>query len=329
MNTKDIPTYIVLFIVITGFGILYNRWEQKNLEVENNQTNQHIAQFLLNRNLTSDYDINAKPFLWIHVENELNSRNWESFNSRSSRELNKPYIYYTIKSIIKKCDKTFNICLIDDESFPKLLSGWNHDLTRIDVTTRNKIRSLALTKVLHAYGGLLVPSSFLCNRNLSDLYYKNVNDNGMFACEKLDKTAYTTQTRYIPDLTFMGCKRNNSHMKEFITFLEIMLSKDFTSESDFKDSACKYLSNLVNNKEINLINGQMIGKKDAQNNIVDLERLFNTEFIEFVDEMFGIYIPDKELSKRTHYNWFLKLNHEQLLNSDMIVCKYMLTSNDD
>ena len=68
MNSKDIQTYIIFFIVITGFGILYNRWEQKNLAVENNETNHHIAQFLLNRNLTTDYDINTKPFLCIHVE---------------------------------------------------------------------------------------------------------------------------------------------------------------------------------------------------------------------------------------------------------------------
>ena len=328
MNYKDIQTYLALFIIITAFGVLYNRWEQKNLEVENKNTNHHIRQFLLNKDISNEFDINSKPFLWIHVENELNSRNWESFNSRSNREVNKPYMFYSIKSVIKKCDKTFNICLIDDESFGKLISDWNIDLKRIDITARNKIRTIALTKILYAYGGILVPSSFLCNKNLKQLYYKNINNKGMFTCEKLDKTSYITHTRYIPDLTFMGCKRNNKIMKEFLTYLETMISDDFTSESDFKDSACKYLSNLTNEKKITMMDGKMIGIKDINDKKVSLEDLFNTHYIEFPEEFYGIYIPDKELTKRTNYNWFLKLNVKQLLESDMIISKYMLTSND-
>ena len=78
-------------------------------------------------------------------------------------KVNKPYIVYTIKSIIKKCDKTFNICLVDDNSFEKLIDGWSIDLSKIDVTMRNKVRTLAMCKLLHLYGGINVPPS-LCSR---------------------------------------------------------------------------------------------------------------------------------------------------------------------
>ena len=324
----NFQNYVLFFTVIASFGVLYNRWEHKYLEKDLIIKNQNIKKYLLNRQVISDHDLFSKPFIWIHVDNELNSRSWESFNSRSSRELNKPYMVYTIKSIIKKCDKTFNICLVDDNSFEKLIDGWSIDFTKIDITMRNKVRTLAMCKLLHMYGGINVPPSFLCNKNLKDLYYKNVNSHGIFSCEKLDITSYNTQTRFLPDYNFMGCKRGNSHMLEFVKFLEISISNDYTSESNFVDSYNKYLSNMVNDGNLSLINGKMIGIKDTDDNIVSIDRLFDTTYIDFVDGYYGIYIPDEMISKRTNYNWFLKINLNDLLNSDMILSKNLLISND-
>ena len=324
----NFQNYVLFFTVIASFGVLYNRWEHKYLEKDLIIKNQNIKKYLLNRQVISDHDLFSKPFIWIHVDNELNSRSWESFNSRSSRELNKPYMVYTIKSIIKKCDKTFNICLVDDNSFEKLIDGWSIDFTKIDITMRNKVRTLAMCKLLHMYGGINVPPSFLCNKNLKDLYYKNVNSHGIFSCEKLDITSYNTQTRFLPDYNFIGCKRGNSHMLEFVKFLEISISNDYTSESNFVDSYNKYLSNMVNDGNLSLINGKMIGIKDTDDNIVSIDRLFDTTYIDFVDGYYGIYIPDEMISKRTNYNWFLKINLNDLLNSDMILSKNLLISND-
>ena len=323
----NFQNYVLFFTVIASFGVLYNR-EHKYLEKDLIIKNQNIKKYLLNRQVISDHDLFSKPFIWIHVDNELNSRSWESFNSRSSRELNKPYMVYTIKSIIKKCDKIFNICLVDDNSFEKLIDGWSIDFTKMDITMRNKVRTLAMCKLLHMYGGINVPPSFLCNKNLKDLYYKNVNSHGIFSCEKLDITSYNTQTRFLPDYNFMGCKRGNSHMLEFVKFLEISISNDYTSESNFVDGYNKYLSNMVNDGNLSLINGKMIGIKDTDDNIVSIDRLFDTTYIDFVDGYYGIYIPDEMISKRTNYNWFLKINLKDLLNSDMILSKNLLISND-
>ena len=325
----NFENYVLFFSVIAAFGVLYNRWEHKYLEKEQLAMNHNIKKYLLNRQVITDYDLFSKPFIWIHIDNELNTRNWESFNSRSSRDLNKPYMVYTIKSIIKKCDKTFNICLVDDDSFAKLIEGWTIDLTKIDVTMRNKVRTLAMCKLLHLYGGINIPPSFLCNKNLKNLYYKNINSHGIFSCEKLDNTSYNTQTRFLPDYNFMGCKRGNADMLEFIKFLELSISNDYTSESYFVDSYNKYLSNMVNDGNMTLVDGKMIGIKDSSNEVVTIDRLFNTTYLEFIDDFYGIYIPDEMISKRSNYNWFLKINVNDLLNSDMMLSKYLLISNEE
>jgi hypothetical protein len=324
----DIQQYFIYFIIITAFGVFYSRWEKKYIDEDKDETTEHIRQFLLNRELTQNIDIFAKPFLWIHVDSELNSRTWSSFNSRSSREINKPYMFYTIKSIIKKCDKTFNVCLIDDTSFSKLINNWTIDLQRVDKTLRDKIRAMAIGKLLYIYGGINVPASFLCMKNLKDVYYKNINNTGMFSCEKLDKTSYVTQTRFLPNHNFIGCKRKNPNMKEYYKYIETLISADYTSCSDFNDTISKYLSDMVNDKRIGLVNGKLIGVKDNNDKIIKLEDLFNTGYIDIPDESFGIYIPDREISIRTHYNWFLTVSLEDLLKSDMIICKYLLIANE-
>jgi hypothetical protein len=320
--------YIVFFVLIIGVGSLYKTWEIKELQKDKGRTNVHIKDFLLNRTNTQDVDIFTRPFLWIHVDNEINARNWESFGSRSNRDLNKPYVYYCIKTIIQKCDKTFNICLIDDTSYKRLLENWEIDLTSIDITLRNKIRHLANAKLLYEYGGVLVPSSFVCSKSLKNLYFKNVNKNGIFACEKLDDTSYVTDQRYLPDNTFMGCKRKHKQIKDYCLHLEQLISTDYTSESDFKDSTSKYLSNLVNDNKISLIDGKFIGIKDAQNKPISLEELFNTQYIDIIEDAYGIYIPDKKLALRTAYNWFLRIDIQSILDSELIISKYMVLAQD-
>ena len=41
----------------------------------------------------------------MDIDKELNSRNWETFYSRSTKKLNQPYKLFTLQSIINKCGK--------------------------------------------------------------------------------------------------------------------------------------------------------------------------------------------------------------------------------
>ena len=208
------------------------------------------------------------------------------------------------------------------------MDSWTIDFDAMDITLKNKVRHLANAKLLYEYGGVLVPSSFVCSKSLKNLYFKNVNDKG-FLHVKLDDTSYVTERRYIPDNTFMGCKRKHKLMKKYCLYLEQLISTDYTSESDFKDSISKYLSNLVNDKKMSLINGKFIGIKDVNDKPILLEDLFNTQFIDIIEDTYGIYIPDKKLQLRTAYNWFLRIDIKSLLDSEMIISKYMVLAQED
>ena len=47
------------------------------------------------------------------------------FHSRNTNNLNQPYLHLTIQSIIDHCSNDFHICLIDDDSFSKLIPEWD------------------------------------------------------------------------------------------------------------------------------------------------------------------------------------------------------------
>ena len=155
---KSSANYIFLFFILIVLGILYRKFEDKRLKEENSENYKTIQKYLLDDVTLAK---SKKPILWIHVPYEYNSRKWLSFGSRSSLDLNQPYLYLTVKSIIARCDDSFTICIIDDNAFERLIPGWSVDMTRISDPILANMRTLGLMKLLHIYGGLLCPISLL------------------------------------------------------------------------------------------------------------------------------------------------------------------------
>ena len=130
--------YLFYFIVITVLGILYDKYKTKQSLNENKANYDLIRKYLLNDNALSG----SKPIIWIHIDHEINSRNWLSFGSRNSTQLNQPYLYITLQSIINHSGNDFNVCLIDDNSFSKLLPGWSIDLENLADRVKSNTRNL-------------------------------------------------------------------------------------------------------------------------------------------------------------------------------------------
>ena len=62
--------------------MLYDRYLKK-YDLDSTENNEKlIKHYLLNDGT------NNKPILWVHTKNEINGRNWISFNSRNSKEVN-------------------------------------------------------------------------------------------------------------------------------------------------------------------------------------------------------------------------------------------------
>lgn len=266
------------------------------------------------------------PIIWIHVNYEYNARWWQSFYSRGTDDVNQPYMFITIKSIIDKCGQDFNICIIDDSSFKDIVPGWNIDMSRVANPIRCKLRDLAKARLLKTYGGMLLPPSFLCMKNLADMYYTETCTGKLFVSEMIDNNSTSAKVKYFPSKTIMGCAKDCGVINEYIEYLEHLISNDYTAESEFLGSQDSWLTMMAEKGQINIVAAQLVGASDVEGKPVVLERLMGNTYIDFVPTALGVLLPEREILERTSFQWFARQSVSQALACDNVAGKLLLTA---
>ena len=316
-----VANYIILVIVIIALGILYQKYCEKQSILEPDDSFAEIRKYLLNE---SSLAKSKKPILWIYVPHEYNSRDWLSFGSRSSFELNQPYLYLTVRSIIKNCDQSFHICIIDDKSFANLIPDWNINLKLVADPILSNIRQLALAKLLHIYGGINVPISFLCFKDLIGLYEKGTNGDTMFVCENVSSNVTSTTDLFCPDARFFGAVKNNDMLSEYIEFMQRQISADYTAQSEFLGEFDRWCNKKITAKRMRLIPGTDVGTKTVDEGPVTVDTLLSEDYIHFYPKMYGIWIPAEQILKRVKYEWFARMSPQQIFQGNFILAKYIV-----
>jgi hypothetical protein len=321
-------SYLLAFVFLVAFGILFQKYLEKQARNGEHDNYKDVKQYLLSE---SSLAKSKKPIMWIYTPYEYNSRDWLSFGSRSSYNLNQPYLNLCVRSVIKHCDESFTICIVDDNSFAKLIPGWNIDLSIIGDPIVSNVRQLAMAKLIYNYGGMSVPISFLCFKDLIDMYDRGIsstNDNKginkMFVCENVNTNISATNNRFYPDTSFIGAKKNTPKLKEFIDHMQRLISGDYTAQIEFLGNFDKWANKNVNNKSINMIPGTDLGVKTMDNKPVLVDDLLGEDYIKLHDGMYGIWIPAASILKRRNYEWFARLNNEQIFQGKFILAKYFV-----
>lgn len=315
--------YIYSLLIVFSIGFLYDRYKMKIEREEYNKKSEIIERYLLENQVLET----NKPIIWIHLDYEINARNWLSFMSRNSNELNQQYKLLTIQSIIKNGNNNFNICLIDDNSFHKLIPGWGIDMNKLSNPVKTHIRSLGITKLLYYYGGFHIPSSYLALDDLMNLYKEGLSNHDCFIGEGLNNGSTAVYTSFFPNHNFMGCQKYSKTMKQLMLYLERLNSTDYTNEQDFLGQIDRYCYQLIQGNKIYCIKGEKLGVKDKKHNPVLIDNLLQSSYISFDSSLQGILIPDKDILKRTKYQWFPRLSINQIYESNIILAKYMIIAN--
>lgn len=326
-SSKNMKYYIFAAIVVIIVSYFAKQW--KNSLDTNREENELIQKYLLN-----DMPLqqgNSRPKLWIHTTYEINARKWKDFNSRNTTDLNQPYIHLTIKTIINHCGDDFNVCLIDDESFSKLLPSWEIDLLKTPEPMRSRYRELALLELVYVYGGLVVPNSFVCLKNMKELYETHTAGGKPFVCEKINQSENLIEQKkrlmFTPDLYIMGAAKENATILDFITYLKDKYkSPHFTSENEFLGVTSQWCISAIRADKMNLVGGELVGIKTRKRKRIVLENLMEEEYLDLDRNAVGIYIPMNEILQRPKYQWFAVMSSEDILKSNMIISKYLAAS---
>ena len=325
----DMKKYVYMVAIVLVASYFANKLKQRFVDGEQDEEYALIRKYLLNESPLNGYN---KPKLWIHTSYCINSRKWKSFYSRNSTDLNEPYIHLTIKSIVNQCGNDFHICLIDDESFSKLIPSWDVDVSTLPQPFKSKMRELGLAQLLYIYGGMVVPNSFVCNKNLIEMFNMGTNEGKKaFVCEAINRTTNLQKEKkkilFIPDMFFMGAVKKDPVMKELVDHLiDRNKNPHFSREHEFLGSNSQFLLKMVEEHKINLLGGELIGIKTNKRRPILLEDLMEENFLDLHPNCYGVFIPNDELLSRTKYSWFASLSGEEILKANIIISKLIKIS---
>lgn len=308
--------YIIIIALIFLGLILYKQYESKQYVDDH----YFIKKYLLQESSLAN---TKKPILWIYVPCIPNARNIKTFGDGNSDRLNQEYLYLTLKSIIQYNDKSFTICIVDNYSFHKIIPGWEYDINSMSPPISCNFINLAMAKLLYYYGGIIVPLSFLCFKDLIDMYDYGTKEDKLFICENINKSVTCSTHEYTTDITFMGCSKNHPVIYDYTKFVEIIISTDSTADSKFSGVHNEWFYQL-RGKQITVINGKRIGVKTKTYQKITIEDLFSETYIPLSKESYGVYIPACEILERSNYEWFSRLSKKEVLSGNTNIQKYIL-----
>jgi len=322
-ETKQIPYFIFGLGVVAISSFFGKRVKDYFSSLENKDDYHLVKKYVLND--ASLYGDN-RPKIWVHSKYEVNARKWKNFQSRNSTDLNQPYLYVTIQSIVNHCGDDFHICLIDDDTFEKLLPFWDVDLSITPEPMRSRLRNIAMLQLVHTYGGLLMPNSLLCIKSFVDLYQECILQNKPIIFEKQRKSV--NGSLFAPDIQMVGAKKGDPILLEMI---EMMNSYEKTAHYTMQPTILgeieKWCSEQISLQHMHLISGSVIGIKTKIGKPILLEDLMSDGFLDVDDSVLsGIYIPSEELLSRTKFSWFAILPYHECLKAKPILSKYMAAS---
>ena len=295
--------YLLYFIVLVAVGIVYDKYKQKQGFSEDQQNYELIKKYLLN----DDTILGNKPIMWVHTVRDVNARHWSSFMSRNTTDLNQPYIGMCIESIVKHCGDSFNVVIIDDHSFDKLIPGWNVSIVDTADPVKSHLRTLAICKLLYYFGGVVCPNSFLCLKDLKPIYDEKLKDGNGFVFESG---------------LFIGSRKHSPAMREVLNYLEALNSHDFTNEQDFLGKVGNFLST-----KFPVMDGKLVGLvTETHNKPVLIEDLLETSYTDISESAYGVLIPAQDILTRNKYKWFARQSKAQVLAGQLAVSRYFVAA---
>jgi hypothetical protein len=312
--------YILTILGVIGTGMLYQRYQASEKKKLSNEDYELVKKYILNDSSLANL---KKPILWVHIPYSKNAREWDSFGSRMTLNLNQPYLNLTVKSIMDKCGKSFHVCLIDDETFANLLPGWDLDITKVGEPIAGYIRQLGMMNLLYNYGGMIVPPGFICLKNLKNLYEDGTKKDHMFMCETSNRSKSADVLSHAPSTKFMGAEKENPIIFDAIKYIERLISDDQSSQPLVSDVINSwFIQQYMAKRDIELVSGRKIGTKLTNDKPLGLEELFASDNENLPNAGYGILIPSDEVLIRKNYQWFARMSEKDILDSDMVVSNY-------
>jgi hypothetical protein len=289
----------VLFLFLN-----YNYYKQKKRELLEKQKSeeQNLEDFFYHSDILKN---SKRRKIWIHIPLERNSRQWSSFGSRSSTQVNLSIMNLCIKSILDWCAQTYDIILFTDQDISEILKS-KLDLSTFSGDVLEKQRELYILEILYEYGGILLPPTLYLRNNFKT---QDVVDR-WFVTDQFN-TQHVSSSTHMPSAVITGAPAKDAHLREYIDYLA-------------KDNKEEYTTNYFKTHSIFVLDGSLFGMKNKHNEPITLDDLMSNKKLKLPEMNVGLYMPYRELLDRNLYKWYCKMSEAQVLETHCAFSYYML-----
>lgn len=265
------------------------------------------------------------PTIWLYYDtSDVNARWWADFGARSTRVLNLPFLNLCYERISKMNSDKYKIEVISGlTDLASRLGGWEelpvglqNPLATVGEAELNWIRA----EVLCRFGGLWVNPASICLRPFPEIQQDKV----VFYGTDGDATYAGPGGSALPSFYVMGAgKKNHPVFEQWAQAAFQRLDKRGGGQQFRGDAKWDYTAFAAKSPDtIVLPNLELSRRPDGKR--IQLEDLLaagqegNLRF-HISEQTVYCPIPWPELRERRMFGWFLRMNEEEILGSDLAI----------
>lgn len=268
-----------------------------------------------------------KPVLWLYYDtDDINSRRWSDFGARSERALNAPFLNLCHESIISQNKNIYRIEVIGGlTGVADLLGGWDtmpsgFQMHGALVPVRERELNWIRTAILAKHGGLWVCPHSIAIRPFGELSKELPV---FFGTDMGETYAGKEGGTVVPGFNSIWSPRPGlPFFTEWEQICRYRLDNKTGGQEIRRDENWDWVA--LSSKYPSLVNsrGECSRKEDGKR--IEIEDLLATGckgLMPFSIASDAVYVPLfwRELKMRTSYEWFLRLDEFQIMESDLVV----------
>jgi hypothetical protein len=263
------------------------------------------------------------PVIWLYYDtSDVNSRWWADFGQRSTRVINVPYLNLCYESIVEANKGIYRVEVISGLSDAAArLGGW-HQLPKF---MRNPLASVGPAEMnwlraefLSRFGGLWVSPSIICLKPFHVLEPGTLTFYGTDMDESYSGRNGTT----VPGFAVMGCLvPGDERLKKWAEASYARLEEGGGGKQIRGDAKWDYVA-FASGKTAVYSREEISRKSDGRRiQLEDLLAAGQDGALPFDIPREGIYVlvPWEEMKDRRNFGWFLRMNEDQILDSDLAI----------
>jgi hypothetical protein len=264
------------------------------------------------------------PVIWLYYDNsDVNSRWWPDFGARSSRAINVPFLNLCYKSITEANHGAYRVEVISGLGDAALrLGGWSampqflqNPLAPVGNAELNWLRAEFLSR----FGGLWVSPSVISLKPFPKLEKGQLT---FFGTDR-DETYAGKNGTAVPSFLVMGiAEPGDSRLEGWAAAARERIESGSGGKQIRGDAKWDYLRFAVDSNVVVHSKAELSRKKNGKR--IELEDLLAAGgdgelTFDLTEDAVYTPIPWDEIQRRSNFGWFLRMNEDQILDSDLAI----------